>query len=110
MDALLARREFLPAGLVVRLGFDDLAFENLHRSSLDFQLILRLLQHLFFAAQGGGGICELLCKLAGGDLSQQPSDHATDSSCNEETSHDLADEYDHWSLAPFTRNSIRRLC
>ena len=66
MDAFVARREFLPAGLVERLGFDCLAFENLHRSGLDFQLILHLLQPLLFEAQGGGDVHELLCEWAGG--------------------------------------------
>src|SRR5207237_6896597 len=97
-------------GLVDLLRFDDLAFEQLHLSGLNVQFILRLLQQLLFMAQGGGYVRELLCEFAGGQLSQQPSDHAADSCRDEKTSHDLADEYDHWSLTPFTRNSMRRSC
>jgi hypothetical protein len=70
LEAVVSGREFLPGGLVDLVRFDDLAFERLHRSGLDFQLILHLLQQLLFMAQGGGHLRELLCEFAGGQLPQ----------------------------------------
>jgi hypothetical protein len=110
LEAVMVCREFLPPGVVERLRFQHLAFEHGYRCGLDFQFMLRLLQQFSFESEIGRDFPELLCDVADGQVSEEPSDHAADARRDEETSYDLADEYGHRLPPPFTRNSMRRLC